>query len=111
MQFLENALRFDPNYAAAHALIAWCHEWCFTRAGFDEADRIAGLRHAHAAIVSGTDDATALTVGGFVIALLSKDHETALSAIERALALNASCATALYIGAMTNAFSGQPAAL
>ncbi len=109
MQYLEMALKFDPNYAAAHALIAWCHEWCFTRAGFDEVDRIAGLQHAHEAIASGTDDATALAVAGFVIALLTKDQETALNAIERALALNVSCATAHYIAAMTNAVSGRPA--
>ena len=29
--FLEDALRLDPNYAAAHAFIAWCHEICFMR--------------------------------------------------------------------------------
>ena len=39
LPFLEQALRLDPDYAAAHALIAWCHELCFTRAGFDEADK------------------------------------------------------------------------
>jgi adenylate cyclase len=33
-----------------------------------------------------------------------------LNASERALALNPSCATALYLGAITNAFSGHPAA-
>ena len=29
--FLEDALKLDPNYAAAHAFIAWCHEICFMR--------------------------------------------------------------------------------
>jgi adenylate cyclase len=60
--FLEDALKLDPNYAAAHALIAWCHEICYVRGGREEADKIAGLRHARAAIASGTDDATALAV-------------------------------------------------
>jgi adenylate cyclase len=59
---------------------------------------------------SGTDDATALAFAAFAITILSKDHEAALSAIERALSLNASCATALYFGALTYAFAGQPAA-
>ena len=67
--FLEEALRLDPNYAAAHALIAWCHEICFVRGGLDEADKVAGLRHARTAIASGTDDATALAVAAFVIAI------------------------------------------
>jgi TolB-like protein len=30
---LEHALRLDPSYAAAHALLAWCHEIFFARAG------------------------------------------------------------------------------
>jgi len=42
--------------------------------------------------------------------MLSKDHQTALSAVERALSLNASCATALFIGAAVYAFAGRPAA-
>jgi len=108
--FLEDALKLDPNYAAAHAFIAWCHEICFMRGGFDEADIIAGLRHAHTAIASGTDDATALAVAALVIASLSKDHKAALSAIERALSLNPSSATALYWGALIHASSGNSAA-
>ena len=95
-RFLEDALKLDPKYAAAHAFIAWCHEICFHRGGFNEADNIAGLRHARTAIASGTDDATALAVAAFVISNLSKDHKAALSAIERALSLNPSSAMALY---------------
>jgi adenylate cyclase len=108
--FLEDALRVDPNYAAAHAFIAWCHEICFMRAGFDEADKTAGLRHAHTAIASGTDDATTLAVAALVIAALSKDHKAALSAIERALSLNPSSAPAHYWGALIHASSGNLAA-
>ena len=82
--FLEDALKLDPNHAAAHAFLAWCHEICFMRGGFDEADKTAGLRHARTAIESGTDDATTLAVAALVIAALSKDYKAALSAIERA---------------------------
>ena len=53
--FLEDALKLDPNYAAAHAFIAWCHQICFMRGGLEEADKIAGLRHARSALASGTD--------------------------------------------------------
>ena len=108
IQFLERALSIDPSYAAAHALMAWCHEWCFSRAGFADADRLAALQHARAAIVGSTDDATALAVGGFVITMVGKDYDAGVRAIERALAINPSCATALYLGALTNAFSGRP---
>lgn len=107
---LEDALRLDPNYAAAHALLAWCHEIFFSRAGLGEADKAAGVGHARAVIASGTDDATALAIAAFAITMLSKDHEAALSAVERALSLNASCATALYFGSLIYAFAGHPAA-
>jgi TolB-like protein/class 3 adenylate cyclase/Flp pilus assembly protein TadD len=107
---LEDALRLDPNYAAAHALIAWCHEIFYSRAGLREADKAAGVEHARAVIATGTDDATALALAAFVILMLSADHKTALSAVERALSLNASCASALLWGALINAFVGHPAA-
>jgi class 3 adenylate cyclase/tetratricopeptide (TPR) repeat protein len=106
---LEDALRLDPNYAAAHAVLAWCHEICFSRAGFGDADRIAWLQHARAAITSGTDDATALATAAFVIALLSKDYKAAASGIERALSFNPSCAAAHYFGSQVQAFTGNPA--
>jgi len=108
--FLEDALKLDPNYAAAHAILAWCHEICFHRGGFDEADKVAGLRHARAAVASGTDDATALAVAAFVISNLSKDHKVALGAIERALSLNPSSAMALYWGSLIHAYDENSAA-
>ncbi len=68
-ELLEDALRLDPNYAAAHALLAWCHETFFSRGGFLEADKTAGIGHARAVIGSSTDDATALAIAAFVIRL------------------------------------------
>ena len=41
--FLEDALRLDPNYAAAHAFLAWCHEICFMGGG-STSRRLAGRR-------------------------------------------------------------------
>ena len=109
--FLEDALKLDPNYAAAHALIAWCHEICYIRGGRDEADKAAGIRHARAAIASGTDDATALAVAAFAMGILSKDYKTAVSVIERALSLNPSSAAAHYWAALIHASSGNFAAV
>ena len=107
---LDDALRLNPDYAAAHALLALCHEFLFSRAGFGEADRIEGVRHARDAIASGSDDATALAHAAFAISALGKDHEAALGAVDRAMALNASCAAAHYFGALIQAYAGQPAA-
>ena len=112
LPLLEEALRLDADYAPAHALLAWCHELCFTRAGFDEADRAAAMLHARATIASSTDDATALAIAGFVMSMIVKngsgEHEAALGAIDRALSINASCATALYLGAQAHGLAGHP---
>jgi adenylate cyclase len=105
--FLEQALKLDPNYPAAHALLSWCHEICYGQDGFEEAEKIAGLRHARAAISSTTDDATALAIAAVMIAHLDRDYEAALSAIERALSFNASSAAALYFGAHIHAIRGN----
>ena len=47
---VEEALRLQSNYAAAHAHTAWCYELRFARAGRHDADRITALRHARAAL-------------------------------------------------------------
>jgi hypothetical protein len=64
-----------------------------TRFCLDEADKTAALRHARIVTASDTDDATALAVAAFVTNMLSKEQGAALTAIERALALNPACAT------------------
>ena len=107
---LEDALKLDPNYAAAHALLAWCRQIIFIQGGLDEADKTSALRHARAAIAGGADDATALAVAGFVMGHLGRDYELALSAIRSALAVNPSCAAAHYFGAQINAYCGDSAA-
>ena len=109
-RLLDDALTLDPNYAAAHAHLAWCHETLFVHAGHDEVHRTAGVRHARIAIASGTDDAAALALAAHTIAFLGKDHDAAIAAIGRALSLNASSATAHLWGAYVHAFSGNSAA-
>ena len=106
-KLLTHALRLDPNFAAAHAHLAWCHQISFMHDGLDAADKSAGLRHARAAIASEVDDATALAVGALVIGLLGHNAEAALNAIERAVSLNPSSAAAHYHGAYLYAWSGK----
>ena len=77
------------------------------RGGRDEADKIAGLRHARTAIASGTDDATALAAAGFVMGVFSKDYKAAAGVIERALSINPSSAAAHYSGRSNPRFQRQ----
>ncbi len=109
IDFLEAALKLSPNYAVAHSSLAWCLETRFVREGFAASDRVESVRHARLALTYGSDDSAALSHAALVILHLDHDFATASSAIDRAVALNNSCATALYTGAHIHAFSGDPA--
>jgi TolB-like protein len=87
---LEKALELEPNYASAHAALAWCLHCRFSRGLLREEDRAAALLHAGAAIAGGGDDATALAISGLVIWFDNHDSTTALDLFDRALALSTS---------------------
>src|SRR5437660_2006012 len=103
---LQKALELEPNYAAAHASLAWCYHFRF-RPRSDEADRIAAIHHAHAAIAAGGDDATALGIAGFVISLDERDLATALRLFDRALGISNSNIFALCCSALILSLAGQ----
>jgi TolB-like protein len=69
---LEDALKLDPNYGIAHALLGWCLHARFRRGGLRQEDRTAAIHHAHAALVHGNDDATARAAAGDQIAALPR---------------------------------------
>ena len=100
MPLLERALALDPNYALAHGQMAYCHEIMYLRAGRREENRLAAIRHGHAAITLGPDDATALTYGGIAIGLVEHDRALAQDAFDAALALSPSAAWAYLWGAL-----------
>ena len=109
LPLLTKAIELEPDYAAAHAIIAWCHEARYLRGGLQEETRIAALRHARLAIAGGSDDAAALATGGFVIAVCGRDYETALTAFERSFTLSNSLALALGFSATVRAWKGDDA--
>jgi adenylate cyclase len=109
LALLGQALALQPDYPAAHAAVAWCHEVRYMRGGLHEADKEAALEHARTAIEAGADDAETLAVAGFAIGLVAHDYETAMNAIERALQINGSSAWALGGGAVILGHAGQTA--
>ena len=104
---LEQAIRLEPDYPAAHGLIAWCHEQRYLRAGLRTEDREAALRHAQAAIETGGDDAMALAMGGFVVGALARNYDTALDALDRSLALSPSSALAFGFSSIVRGWIGD----
>jgi adenylate cyclase len=104
LPLLSKAIELEPDFAAAHAIIAWCHEQRYLRGGIQEETRLAGLRHARLAIAGGGDDAAALATAGFVIAVCGRDFETALTAFDRSFALSSSSALALGLSSIVRAW-------
>jgi adenylate cyclase len=107
MPLLRDALKLEPHYGLAHALLSWCFHVRFNRGGTREADRVGAIRHAHEAITHGGDDATALAVAAFVIALDEHDATTALKLFDQALTLSNSNIFALTGSAVVLAWMGS----
>jgi TolB-like protein/Tfp pilus assembly protein PilF len=108
LPLLEKALKSDPSYAAAHALMAWCYHFRYSRGGLREQDRAAAVEHAHAAISLGADDPTSLAIAAFVISLDEHDQTTALDVFERALSISSSDVFALSCSALILSWIGEP---
>jgi TolB-like protein len=107
LRLLEEALRLEPGYAVVHGFISWCHEQRYLRGGLHAETREAARKHAHAAITAGSDDAMALAMGGFVVAVMERDYPTALDALDRAITLSPSSALAFGFSSIVRAWMGD----
>jgi adenylate cyclase len=63
--------------------------------------------HAHAAMVMGSDDPQALSMGAFVYAMITHDYARALGALDQALKLNSNSALAFGFSALVNMLCEQ----
>jgi len=104
---LQRALALEPDYPQAHALLAWCYHYRFSRGGLKEEDRVAAIRHAHAAVTQGSDDASTLGIAGFVIWIDEHDLGAAFDAFDRALALSEINVVALIMSAVALSWMGE----
>ncbi len=109
LALLDRAIELEPDYAAVHALIAWCHEQRYLRGGLHEEAKQAALEHARAAIAAGGDDAAALATAAFVIAVVEYDYKSATAAFDRSFGLSSSSALALGFSSIVRAWMGDDA--
>jgi len=107
ISLLDQALRLDPDYAAAHGLAAFCHQRGFGWSDLNETEKAMAIHHARAVLSMDTDEATTLAFSAYVIGILEGDFDTARSAIEKAIALNPNSALAYSLGATVNSFAGH----
>ena len=104
---LARAIALDPSYALAHGNAAMCHHCLFLRAGLQEINRAASIRHARLAVLHGQDDALALTWAGFSIGMDGHDRAAAFTAFEAALAISPSSALTYILGSVICGWGGE----
>jgi adenylate cyclase len=108
LRLLDLALETDPSYPTANALAAWCRQQrhLMNWTGGQEDDREAAKRLARVAIAEGGDVPLALVVAGAVRAALTRDHDSALAAVDRAMMINTNSAVVLGFDAVTRCLCG-----
>ena len=108
LRLLARALKIDPTYPSANALAAWCRQerYLMEWPAAQEDDREAAKRLARTAIAEGADVPLALVVAGAVCAALTRDHPSAVAAIDRAMIINPNSAVVLGFNALTRCLCG-----
>jgi TolB-like protein len=109
MGLFYKAIEFDPDFATAHGMAAWCHAWRNLNGWItDRAKEIAeGARLAWRSVELGRDDAVALARSGHALALLVGDLDSGAAFIDRALALDPNLARAWYASGWVRVYRGE----
>ncbi len=106
---LKRAIELDPDYAQAHAHLAW---WYSLREGelrgnTGPNEGQLALEHAMTAVRLDGRDATALSIAGYLLTLQRREYEQSLEMFEQALAINPSSAVAWARSAATLCYMGR----
>jgi TolB-like protein/Tfp pilus assembly protein PilF len=110
IKLLNEALRLDPEYAYAHALIATAYGQIYRSAAPSDREtmRVHAVTHARRAVALGGDDSAVLAPAGFMLLIAAQDVAGARAALDKAVALNSNSAAAFAHRALVLASTGQP---
>jgi TolB-like protein/DNA-binding SARP family transcriptional activator len=110
MRQLEQALKIDPNYGLANAMLANCYATRRFQGWFKDynAEAAEGLRLAERSIDLGRDDGEVLWRAANAIWHLSMNGERPLDLIYRALQINPNSSIALTIAGWMELAFGEP---
>lgn len=105
----QKAIAFDPEFASAHAMAAWCYCWRKVNGWMiDRAQEMGeGTRLARRAVELDKGDALALTRGGHALAHLAGDLEGGIALLDKALVLNPNLAATWFLGAFLRLWQGE----
>jgi TolB-like protein len=109
LPLFQRSIELDPEFAAAHAMAAWCIFWRKVNGWMeDRPHEIAeGVRLARRAVEIGRDDAVALTRGGHALAHLDGDLDSGIALLDRAVFLNPNLASAWFLGGFLRTWHGE----
>ena len=112
IRLLKEALRLDPDYAYAHAMLANAQGQIFRSAvGQNRADaQKAAEKHARRALALGGDDGAVLAHAGWVVLIVVQDVAGGRAALDKATQLNPNLAIALAYRSIALAMTGEPQA-
>lgn len=102
------ALKLDPTYAAAYAMMA---KWYILRIGeghsMERSDSLEALRYASLAIEHSPSDPLALAIYGHTQSFLFAEYDRAIEAFDRAIAASPNSAIAWGLSAPTYCYLGE----
>ena len=111
-RLLQEAASLDPLYSAPLSYLAYLHVFRIGK-GLSEdehQDRVAAAQAAGRAVDIDRNDALGLAIYGHLHGYLQKDHETALSILDRAIVVGPSCALAWTFSSFTTGIIGDGSA-
>jgi adenylate cyclase len=95
VQFLDDAIALDSDYAFAKAFGAYTQCIRLSQSWATSEDISKGGRLAHEALVSSRNEPTTIAFAAHALAWLTRDYDTALAAMDRAVYLNPNSAQIL----------------
>lgn len=109
LPLFHKAIEFDPNFASAYAMTAWCYCWRKVNGWMtDRPQEIAeGIRLARRTVDLDKSDAVALTRSGHAIGHLAGDLIGGIALLDKALVLNPNLAAAWFLGAFLRVWHGE----
>jgi TolB-like protein/DNA-binding SARP family transcriptional activator len=109
-EFLDRALRLDPDYGHAHAWMAFWHLMGIGQGWLTDRARsaTAAEQHARAAIERDPDDPMGLSFAGHVEAFLRRNYDLAEHLHERSLSVNPNFGWGWALSALVACYRGRP---
>jgi len=109
LDLLNRAITLDPDYGVALGVAAICHQFIYSNEWSDdsEGNRRQGIDLAHRALKAAGDDAHVLAYGGYAIAGLERDLDTAIALFDRATSLNSGSSLAWMLSGFVRLRAGQ----